>query len=113
MAERPRNLDDSDMNATAEFSVIPLGVGVSLSPYVTECEKVLQERDIKHELHAEGTNIEGKWDEVMGAIKECQIRLHEMGVPRVQISIKIATRTDREQTMAEKVESVKEKLAKE
>ena len=113
MAERLKNPEDSDMNATAEFSVIPLGVGVSLSPYVTKCKRVLQERDIKHELHASGTNIEGKWDELMGAIKECQIRVHEMGVPRIQTLIKIATRTDREQTMAEKVESVKEKLTKE
>ncbi len=113
MAEKLKNLDDSDMNAIAEFSVIPLGVGVSLSPYVAECKKVLQERGIKHLLHANGTNIEGGWDELMGAIKECQTRLHKMGVPRVQTSIKIATRIDREQTMAEKVESVKEKLTKE
>ena len=101
------------MNAVAEFSVIPLGVGVSLSPYITECKEVLQERGIKHLLHANGTNIEGEWDELMEAIKECQTRMHEMGVPRIQTSIKIATRIDREQTMAEKVESVKEKLTKE
>lgn len=113
MAERLKNSDDSDMNALAEFSVIPLGVGVSLSPYVAECERVLQERGIKHQLHASGTDIEGEWDELMEAIKECQTRLHEMGVPRVQTSIKITTRIDREQTMAEKVESVKEKLTKE
>jgi len=113
MAEKLKNLDDSDMNAIAEFSVIPLGVGVSLSPYVAECERVLRERGIKHLLHANGTNIEGEWDELMEAIKECQTRLHEMGVPRVQAFIKIATRIDREQTMAEKVESVKEKLTKE
>ena len=113
MAEKLKNLDDSDINAIAEFSVIPLGVGVSLSPYVAECERVLQERGIKHLLHANGTNIEGEWDELMEAIKECQTRVHEMGVPRIQTLIKIATRIDREQTMTEKVESVKEKLTKE
>jgi uncharacterized protein (TIGR00106 family) len=113
MVKKLKNLNDSDMNAIAEFSVTPLGAGVSLSPYVAECERILQERGIKHLLHANGTNIEGKWDELMGAIKECQARLHEMGVPRIQTFIKIATRIDREQTMAGKVESVKEKLTKE
>ena len=113
MVKKLKNLNDSDMNAIAEFSVIPSGVGLSLSPYVAECEKILQQRGIKHVLHANGTNIEGEWDELMGAIKECQTKLHEMGVSRIQTSIKIATRIDRKQTMAEKVESVKEKLTKE
>jgi len=113
MTKKLKSLNDSDMKALAEFSVIPLGVGTSLSPYVAECERILQEKGIKHELHASGTNIEGKWDELMDAIKECQTRLHEMGVPRIQTSIKISTRNDREQTMAKKVKSVKEKLTKE
>ena len=113
MAKKLKNLNDSDINAIAEFTVTPLGVGVSLSPYVAECEKVLQKRGIKHVPHANGTNIEGKWDELVGAIKECQTRLHEMGVPRIQTLIKISTRIDREQTMTEKVKSVRDRLTKE
>lgn len=110
MPERPKNPDETDMNAIAEFSVVPLGVGVSLSRYVAECERILTERGIEHQLHANGTNIEGGWNELLDAIKECQMRLHEMGVPRVQTTIKIGTRIDRQQTMVEKVESVKGKL---
>jgi uncharacterized protein (TIGR00106 family) len=98
------------MFVIAEFTVIPLGVGVSLSKYVAICEVVLQERAIKHELHANGTNLEGEWGEVMSAIQECHERLHRLGVPRIVTTIKIATRTDREQTMAQKVESVAQKI---
>jgi uncharacterized protein (TIGR00106 family) len=53
------------MNAIAEFTIIPIGVGVSLSKYVAICEQVLLASGLSYELHANGTNIEGEWDEVM------------------------------------------------
>lgn len=98
------------MNAIAEFTIIPLGVGVSLSKYVAVCERVLEKTSLHYELHANGTNLEGDWDEVMQAIKSCHERLHEMGVPRISTVIKIGTRTDRAQKMADKVASVRAKL---
>ena len=101
------------MKAIAEFTIIPLGVGVSLSKYVAICEQILVETGLSYELHANGTNLEGEWDEVMAAIKTCHERLHELGVPRIATQIKIGTRTDREQKMADKVASVREKMASE
>ena len=101
------------MKAIAEFTLIPLGVGVSLSKYVAICEQILVETGLSYELHANGTNLEGEWDEVMAAIKTCHERLHDLGVPRIATQIKIGTRTDREQKMADKVASVREKMASE
>ena len=98
------------MNAIAEFTIIPIGVGVSLSKYVAVCEQILEESGLSYELHANGTNLEGEWDEVMGAIKSCHEKLHEMGVPRIATQIKIGTRTDREQKMTDKIDSVRAKL---
>jgi len=98
------------MNAIAEFTIIPIGVGVSLSEYVAVCEQILEASGLSYELHANGTNLEGEWDEVMGAIKTCHERLHQMGVPRIATQIKIGTRTDRTQKMAEKIASVQEKI---
>ena len=98
------------MNTIAEFTIIPIGVGVSLSKYVAACEKVLETTGMHFELHANGINIEGDWDAVMAAIKSCHENLHEMGVPRISTIVKIGTRTDREQKMQDKVESVKTKL---
>jgi len=98
------------MKAIAEFTIIPIGVGVSLSRYVAACEKVLERSGLTYELHANGTDLEGEWDDVIHAIKVCHQTLHEMGVPRVATQIKIGTRTDRTQTMSDKVESVQEKL---
>lgn len=93
-----------------DLCVVPLGVGLSVSPYVAACHEVLAKAGLKTELHAYGTNIEGEWDEVMTAVKHCHQRLHEMGAPRITTTIKLGTRTDREQTMEDKVQSVRTKL---
>lgn len=98
------------MNTIVEFCIIPLGVGVSLSEYIAVCEQVLEEAGLKVELHANGTNIEGDWDAVMGAVKKCHQRVHEMGAPRISTSLKVGTRTDRRQTLSDKVHSVQEKM---
>ncbi len=52
------------MRVLMDLSLVPMGVGLSLSPYVAACERVLKERGLKTALHAFGTNIEGEWDDV-------------------------------------------------
>ena len=98
------------MKVIADLCVVPLGVGVSVSPHIAACQRVLQDAGLKHHLHAYGTNIEGEWDEVFAAIKKCHEVVHQMGAPRISTTIKVGTRTDREQTMEDKVQSVEEKL---
>lgn len=98
------------MKAIVDFSVIPIGVGQSLSPYVAACQRVLEESGLHYELHPNGTDVEGEWDQVFSAIQRCHETLHEMGVPRIATTIRVGTRTDRDQTMMDKVRSVREKL---
>ena len=98
------------MKVILSFTVVPIGVGTSLSKYVAACEQVLKDAGLKHQLHANGTNVEGEWEEVFAAIKKCHEVLHEMGVPRIHTSIELGTRTDREQSMEDKIQSVQEKL---
>ena len=99
------------MNVTVDLCVIPLGVGTSLSEYIAACQKVLREAGLKTHLHAYGTNIEGEWDAVMAAVKRCHEVVHEMGAPRVSTTLKLGTRTDRIQSMEDKIRSVEQKLA--
>ena len=94
------------MHVILDFTVVPVGTGVSLSPFIAEVQRVLQRSGLHHEMHANGTNLEGEWDAVMAAIRGCHEALHAMGVPRIHTDIKLGTRSDREQHMAEKVESV-------
>ena len=99
------------MKVILDFSVIPMGVGVSVSKYVAACEKVLQEAGLKTKLHAYGTNVEGEWDEVFAAVKRCHEVVHELGAPRIATNIRVGTRTDKTQTMEDKIQSVETKLA--
>lgn len=96
------------MKVIVDLCVVPMGVGVSVSKHVAECQNVLQEAGLKHQLHAYGTNIEGDWDEVFAAIKQCHERVHAIGAPRITTTIKVGTRTDREQSMQDKIDSVTE-----
>lgn len=98
------------MKVIVDLCVIPLGVGVSLSRYVAACETVLAEAGLKIQLHANGTNIEGEWEEVFAAIKRCHEVVHAMGAPRITTTIKLGTRIDRDQTMDDKIKSVQAKL---
>ena len=98
------------MKVLVDLCIVPIGVGVSLSSYIAACEKVLIGAGLKTSLHSYGTNIEGEWDAVFTAIKRCHEVVHGMGAPRITTTIKLGTRTDREQTMEDKIESVKQKL---
>ncbi len=98
------------MKVIADFGLIPLGVGLSLSEYIARCEKVLQEAGLKTQVHANGTNIAGEWDAVVAAVKRCHQVLHEAGVPRINTVLKLGTRVDRDDSMEDKVRSVNQKL---
>jgi uncharacterized protein (TIGR00106 family) len=98
------------MKVIIDVSIVPLGVGLSLSPYVAACEKVFKDAGLNIALHAYGTNVEGEWDEVFSAVKKCHETLHAMGAPRISTNLRLGTRTDRDQSMDDKVRSVIEKL---
>ena len=98
------------MHVIIDFCVIPIGVGVSVSEYVAECETILKKAGLRTILHSYGTNVEGEWDEVFAAIKQCHETVHKMGAPRISTSIRLGTRVDRKQSMADKINSVEQKL---
>ncbi|MBT3389643.1 MAG: MTH1187 family thiamine-binding protein [Chloroflexi bacterium] len=101
------------MNVIIDIAIVPIGVGVSLSKYVAACERVLLEAGLQPQLHANGTNVEGEWEVVFAALRRCHETLHSMGAPRVSTNLRLGTRNDRLQRMAEKIASVEEKLAEE
>ncbi len=99
------------MKVIMDLCVVPIGVGVSVSRYVAQCHRILAKYNVTTNLHAYGTNIEGEWDEVFRAVKDCHETIHAMGAPRITTTIKLGTRNDREQTMQDKIQSVTRKLA--
>ena len=98
--------------AVVEVSVVPLGTGeTSLSKYVARAVQVLQsEKDVKYELTAMGTIIEGELKHVLAAVRKMHEAVFEFGAMRVITTIKIDDRRDKSSTAAGKVESVKKGL---
>ena len=94
------------MWASIDLCLVPIGVGVSLSPYIKACISVIEEHELEYELGPNGTAIEGEWDQVFDCIKGCHETLHRKGVPRIYTTLKVNTRTDRKQLFKEKVKSV-------
>ena len=45
------------MKVIVDLCVVPIGVGVSLAPYVATCERVLQQAGLTIRLHPNGTGI--------------------------------------------------------
>lgn len=98
------------MKVIAELQIIPLGVGLSLSKYIAECERVLKNKKLNIQLHAEGTNIEGEFDEVFNALKSCIEAVHKLGVPRLVTNIKMSSRIDKTESMQDKIKSVENQM---
>jgi len=98
------------MKVIIDLTISPFGVGLSVSKYIAACHKIIEDAGLQSNLHAYGTNIEGDWDTVFTVVKRCHETLHEMGVPRITSSIKAGTRTDKDQSMFDKIDSVKNKL---
>jgi uncharacterized protein (TIGR00106 family) len=94
------------MQAMADLCIVPIGVGVSLSRYIAVAVDELEKAGLRPEVHAYGTNVEGEYELIFAALRRALERIHEMGAPRVTCTIKLGTRTDRAQTLRDKVESV-------
>ena len=97
------------MKVMIDLCIVPIGVGVSLSPYIAACEKVLSAAGLKTALHACGTNVEGEWDEVFAVVKHCYERMKK-DCGRISCTIKVDYRKGRAGRLQSKVASVEKKL---
>jgi len=94
------------MHAIVGFTLVPVDAGISISPYVAAIERVLEEAGLTFRGNCNSTDVEGEWEEVFAAIRRCHEVVHEKGAPRIHTCLQVGTRVDREQRMAEKLESV-------
>lgn len=100
--------------ALVEVSIIPLGTGTpSVSKYVARAVEVLQdEKDIKYELTAMGTIIEGELERLLALIQKMHQAVLDAGIMRVVTTIKIDERRDKNSSMSSKIESLKRELGR-
>jgi len=98
--------------AIVEVTIIPLGTQTpSLSRYIARAVRVLEaEEDIKYELTAMGTIIEGDLARLMSLVEKMHEAVFAAGVARVVTTLKIDDRRDKASSIGNKVESLKREL---
>ena len=94
------------MKVIVDLCIVPIGIGASLSKYISICENEIKKTKLKYILCPNGTSIEGEWDEVFEVIKKCHQKLHDINVPRIHTNIKIGTRIDKIQTLEDKINAL-------
>jgi uncharacterized protein (TIGR00106 family) len=101
-----------DEEMLAEFSVVPIGKGESVSKYVAECMKIVEASGIAYKINPMGTVLEGDYDLVMAVIRKCHMRVMEL-CPRVATTVRIDDRKGVQNALEKKIASVEEKVGKE
>lgn len=91
------------MKATAEVQVIPIGSGVSVRQEVKRAHRILEEAGLNAQLHANGTNLEGELTDIFAAVAKIHETLHGEGTVRIATFLKVATRTDKQPSLAGKL----------
>lgn len=97
------------MSAIVEFSIFPIGKGVSLSTYVAEVVQLIQKSGLPHSFGPMGTCVEGEWDEVSALAGTCMKAMQKHS-DRIYMNMKVDWRKGRENGLDAKVKSVRSKL---
>ena len=98
--------------ATADLTVIPIGrEGASAGDLIAEIQRRLEAQDrVRFSMHAMGTSLEGEVSDILALVAEVHGVPFEAGLPRVYTVLKLDERRDREQTLDDKVNSVRRRL---
>lgn len=94
-----------------EFSVAPVGTGVSMSEQVARCLDLVDRSGLDYRLTPMGTIVEGDWEALLELIRRCHFAVRE-GAPRVLTTIRIDDRRDVEGALTAKTEAVERHLGR-
>jgi len=97
----------------AEVSVYPMGTNTtSASFYIAKGIEAIQSLDgVRFEVNAMGTLLESEnVDKIFEASKRIMEAIHNSGVQRVEVVLKIDSRKDKDSKLEEKLESLQKYL---
>ena len=93
----------------ADFSIVPIGIGESLSSIVAEAIEIVRQSGLPYRLTPMGTVVEGEWDEVVPVVRACHERVLDLA-PRALTTLRIDDRKGKVGAIESKVLSVEDKL---
>ena len=97
----------------AEISIYPMATRTtSASFYIAKAiESIKKIENLRYEMNAMGTILESDdMDTINKATKEMIETVHNLGINRAEIIIKIDSRKDKQVRMEEKVEAIKKQM---
>ena len=98
----------------AEISIYPMATRTtSASFYIAKAiESIKNIENLRYEINSMGTILESdNMDTINRATKEMIETVHNLGVSRVEVIIKIDSRRDKQVKMEEKIESIKKQMS--
>jgi uncharacterized protein (TIGR00106 family) len=99
----------------AEISVYPIATRTtSASFYIAKAiESIQNMKNLRYEINSMGTVLESdSIDIIYEASKKMMDTVHNLGIDRVEVVIKVDSRRDKHVKMEEKLESIKKYLNK-
>ncbi len=93
----------------AEFSIVPMGVGESLSKHIAGILDIVDESGLEYKITPMGTVVEGDWKEIIHLIKDCHDEMLKTA-PRVYTRIAIDDRKGATNRLEGKIASVEKHL---
>lgn len=92
-----------------EFSMSPLGKGESVGKYVARSLDLIDRSGVPYRLNPMGTILEGEWEEVFEAVRQCFQRMRK-DCNRISCTIKVDYRKGHKGRLTGKVASVEKRL---
>lgn len=97
--------------AIMEISVVPIGTqSTSISSFVADCVKIVDEQGLKYEVTSMGTEVEGAVDDLLKLAAQLHRAPFSQGALRVLTIIRLDERRDKELRIAGKKASVLRRL---
>ncbi len=97
----------------AEISIYPMATRTtSASFYIAKAiESIQNTKNLRYEINSMGTVLESdSIDIIYKASKTMMETVHNLGIDRVEVIIKIDSRRDKQVKMEEKIDSIKKQL---
>jgi uncharacterized protein (TIGR00106 family) len=98
----------------AEISIYPIATRTtSVSFYIAKAiESIKDIENLRYTINSMGTVLESvDIDTINRAVKNMTETVHNLGVSRVEVIIKIDSRRDKQVKMEEKIESIKKQMS--
>jgi len=91
----------------AEFAIFPTSEGVSVSRYVKEAVKVIEDSGLKCETGGMSTTIESPdLKTLFRVIEETHKAILDMGAKRIHIDLRVDHRLDKEASIESKLKAI-------